>query len=109
MQSVFVDFADQLVAYTNQRGQSAHPLVSMHAIDELQSLVGLFGFRQQQGPCARIETSAMIDEAVQFRGQIRALALKRLENGSNEIAEQTLQLCDDYRHIFANSGVMVQV
>jgi cysteinyl-tRNA synthetase len=109
VQSVFVDFADQLTAYTNQRGHSAHPLVLMHAIDELQSLVGLFGFKQQQESCARIEASAMIDEAVQFRGQIRALALKQLEGGSNDIAEQTLRLCDEYRHILANSGVMVQV
>ena len=109
IRSLLVDFAGRLTAYTQQQISRAHPLVLMHAIDELQCLLGVFGFNQRHEPRVSVATISAIDEAVQFRGKIRALALRQLESGDGDSAERTLRLCDEYRQILARSGITIQV
>jgi hypothetical protein len=81
----------------------------MHAIDELGSMLGLFGFPQHKLQSSRLESGLAIDEAIKFRGRVRALGLSQLKEGNIEAAQQTLQLCDEFRANLRTCGILVKV
>ena len=105
--TLFVAFLKDANAYTAHQGVEAHQLVLMNVVDELQSLLAIFGFGGSMSSAARdspIElregsrTASIIDEAIQFRSRVRNLGLKQMESGaSKEASLLFLQLCDQFR------------
>ncbi|PJF17320.1 hypothetical protein PSACC_02835 [Paramicrosporidium saccamoebae] len=106
---IFVDITKRLTAYIDNYGDEAHPLVLMHAIDELGSMLGLFGFSQQALQSSRLESGLVIDEAIKFRSRVRALGLSQMKEGNMEASQQTLQLCDEFRVNLGTCGISVKV
>jgi cysteinyl-tRNA synthetase len=107
--TIFAAIAKRLTGYIDSRDFSAHPLVIMHAIDEISSFLGVFGFSQQQRDQTRPETTMAITEAIKFRGKVRALGLEQLKIGNIDAAKETLELCDEFRTNLGTCGISIKV
>lgn len=104
------EFLPSMKEYMDERLSASHPLVLVSVIEELQSLLSMFGLFSGESSHSSWDEASVIDEALGFRQRVRELALSQLRSGNREVAQQTLMLCDEFRSALMHQhGIAIKV